>query len=257
MSNRVLLKQWKLILIKENKFEKNATKEHSSRTINFLSDKIPDKLEETLNSAFIKAFELIFEKGTNVIEKTYSKQSIQQNHQVNNFAFSVYNDQKRLNAINHKATKTTFYSTVFSGVKGVGLGILGIGLPDIPIFIGTIFRGIYEIALQYGCDYNTEEEKYFILNIISTSLSHGKAAIEANRELNNFMANPQLPYGYSRSTEVEKVSNVLSQELLYLKFVQGLPIIGAAGGVFDAKFTNQILGYAKLKYKRRYLLNKI
>lgn len=253
MANKVLQRQWKRILRREDTFVKNATKKKNSKMEDFLAEKVPDKLQNTLNVAFAKSFEIVFERGTNVIEKTYNKESIQQTHKINEYAFSVVADRKRVNAINQGATKTAVYSTVISGVKGVSLGILGIGLPDIPIFMGMVFRGIYEIALQYGYNYDTEEERYFILNIISTALAHGEQAIIENNALNDFMLNPKLPYNYSRQTEIEKVSDVLSMELLYLKFVQGVPVIGAVGGVFDAVFTQKILGYAKLKYRRRFL----
>ena len=38
-----------------------------------LEDKIPDKLEGTLNAAFAKAFELVFNYGTAAISKTVSE----------------------------------------------------------------------------------------------------------------------------------------------------------------------------------------
>ena len=42
------------------------------------------------------------------------------------------------------------------------MGVLGIGLPDIPVFTGMILKNIYETALQYGYSYESREEKYFI-----------------------------------------------------------------------------------------------
>ncbi len=38
---------------------------------------VPEKLEETLNLAFYKAFELIFNRGTSIIEKTYRKEDME------------------------------------------------------------------------------------------------------------------------------------------------------------------------------------
>ena len=43
------------------------------------------------------------------------------------------------------------------------------------------------------------------------------------------------------------------QELLYLKFLQGVPLVGAVGGVYDAVYMKQIAAYAGIKYRRRYL----
>ena len=38
------------------------------------------------------------------------------------------------------------------------MGVLGIGLPDIPVFTGMILKNIYETALQYGYSYESREE---------------------------------------------------------------------------------------------------
>ncbi len=39
-----------------------------------LEDKVPEKLQSTLNVAFRKAFEIVFSKGSGIIEKTYDKE---------------------------------------------------------------------------------------------------------------------------------------------------------------------------------------
>lgn len=39
------------------------------------------------------------------------------------------------------------------------MGFLGMGLPDIPVFLGVLLRSIYEIALSFGFSYDTEEEQ--------------------------------------------------------------------------------------------------
>ena len=49
-------------------------------------------------------------------------------------------------------------------------------------------------------------------------------------------------------------ANALSHELLYMKFLQGIPIAGIVGGVFDAVYLKRIADYADLKYRRRFLL---
>ena len=42
-----------------------------------LAEKVPVKLQKTLDKAFAKAFGLIFEQGTGIIEKTYKKDELQ------------------------------------------------------------------------------------------------------------------------------------------------------------------------------------
>jgi hypothetical protein len=147
-------------------------------------------------------------------------------------------------------------SIVFSGVGGVGLGLLGIGLPDIPIFAAVLLRSIYSVALSYGYSYDGEKEKYFILKLIETSLSFGDALAAGDAEINEFIACGRLPEGYVRRRQIARTSAALSGELLYMKFLQGLPIVGAVGGAYDAVYLGRVLSYAKLKYHRRFLLDR-
>lgn len=37
-----------------------------------------------------------------------------------------------------------------------------------------------------------------------------------------------------------------------MKFLQGIPIVGAAGGAYDAVYMKQIVKYAEMKYRRRF-----
>ena len=56
---------------------------------------------------------------------------------------------------------------------------------------------------------------------------------------------------------LSKTSSLLSKELLYMKFLQGIPIAGAVGGIYDAVYMKRVTEYANLKYKRRFLQGKI
>ena len=40
-----------------------------------------------------------------------------------------------------------------------------------------------------------------------------------------------------------------------MKFIQGIPVLGVAGGLADPVYLKQVTDYAKLKYKRRFLKN--
>lgn len=253
MLKNPLDKQWDKLLKQEQSFLKKSIDKKESKLDNFLAEKVPDKLQQTLNTAFSKSFTFVFDKGTGVIEKSYNREEIEHMHKVNAYSFSMKKDRKRAKVFEKQASKAEAANVVISGVKGVGLGFLGIGLPDIPVFIGMVLKGIYEIALQYGYDYDSEEERYFILSIISTALSSGTEITTDNEKINKFIINPILPEDYSRDVQINKACNVLSTELLCMKFVQGLPVVGVIGGVSDAVFVKKILDFAKIKYKRRFL----
>lgn len=180
-----------------------------------LEEKVPEKLQGTLDAAFAKAFHLIFEKGTTVIEKTYRKEEIEKQYQINEFTNQVRQDKKSLRTFSKNAKGSGTKNLVMSGAAGIGMGILGVGISDIPVFTGMILKSIYEIAMHYGYSYETEEEQYFILLLIQGAVTHG--------------------------------------EELYMKFLQGIPIVGAVGGAYDVIYLKQIIEYANLKYERRFL----
>ena len=58
--------------------------------------------------------------------------------------------------------------------------------------------------------------------------------------------------GCSLDKIIEETAGLLSKELLYMKFLQGIPVVGVAGGAFDVKYMKEITAYAELKYRKRY-----
>ncbi len=253
MQKRALEKQWDVMLKQENKFLIKSEQKKQTKLDSLVSEKVPEKLISTLNSAFAMSFNVVFEKGVGIIEKSYNKQEIEHGFKVNRYSFSLKQDKKRLKVFESLANKSETKNIVISGVKGVGLGVFGIGLPDIPIFIGMVLKGIYETSLYYGFDYDSETERYFVLSLIEASLSYGDAATQRNNAINDFISSPTLPQNYNQKTKIDGVADVLSTELLVMKFIQGLPIVGVIGGFSDALFVKKILDYSKLKYKRRFL----
>lgn len=128
-------KEWENLKRQEAKFlEKRETKKDSvlNRKLN---EVVPEKLQETLNAAFAKAFTLVFEKGTGVIEKTYNREKMEQDYRINRYTDEVRQNRKSLKAFSKKAGHSGQKNLLVSGVSGIGLGVLGIGIPDIPLFL--------------------------------------------------------------------------------------------------------------------------
>lgn len=237
---------------------------------------VPGKLEDTLHNAFFKAFEWIFDKGIGVIESTCQKDKREQNYKIHAYAADVRNTRRSLRAFGREVNASRSINMAVSAVEGVGMGLLGMGLPDIPLFLGVLLKSIYEISLSYGFSYDTEEEQIFILKLIETALSHDSELAEGNMELNLWIRGRERAvvvvdqktgevqtvtvesaesrrFEISRQAQIRRTSDALSQELLYLKFVQGLPVVGVVGGLSDMVYQKKISDYAALKYKRRFL----
>ena len=157
-----LQKEWEKLEVQEQRFLQKRSEKRESILNQKLEEKIAPKLQKTLDTAFAKAFALIFEKGTGVIEKTYQRTKLEQDYQVRQYMADVKQNSKSLRSFSKKARDTGTKNLLLSGVSGIGMGVLGIGLPDIPVFTGMILKNIYETALQYGYSYESREEKYFI-----------------------------------------------------------------------------------------------
>ena len=251
-----LEKEWQTLQKREGKFLAARAEKQDSLLNQKLAEKVPTGLQDTLDTAFFKAFTLIFEKGTGVIEKTYRRDQLEQTYQVNQYAHDLSQNRKTLKAFSKGAKSAGTKGVLLSGASGIGMGLLGVGLPDIPLFTGMILRTVYEIALGYGYNYDTEEERYFILLLIQGAVSHGDILTQIDGQLNGFIINPVLPGGYHKESQIQAAAGALSKELLYMKFLQGIPVVGAIGGVYDVVYMKQITEYAKLKYQRRFLAHK-
>lgn len=255
MNQRQIEKEWIKIIKAEGKFIDHNLHKKESGWQQKLEKFVPEKLSQNLNAAFYKAFEMIFEKGTGIIEKTYNKEKREKEHQINVYAAETMGTRKSMKVFGKRAKASKNVNTLLSAVEGVGMGVAGAGLPDIPVFLAVLLRSIYEIAVIYGFDYDTEQEQIFILKMIETALAHEKELLEQNAELNRW---GKSPYGFAvtKEEQIKKTSLALANEMLYLKFVQGAPIIGVVGGVSDVIYQKKITDYAEMKYKRRFLAGK-
>ena len=246
-------KEWEKFVKKEQKYLDKQKEKKESFLNQKLEEKIPEKLQGTLDTAFAKAFHLIFEKGTAVIEKTYRKEEIEKQYQINEFTNQVRQDKKSLRTFSKNAKGSGTKNLVMSGAAGIGMGILGVGVPDIPVFTAMILKSIYEIAMHYGYSYETEEEQYFILLLIQGAVSHGEEMLTIDNRINRYISSSIWVKEETKEEMIQKTAFYLSKKLLYMKFLQGIPVVGAVGGAYDVVYLKQITEYANLKYERRFL----
>lgn len=249
--------EWNLLVKEELKFAKSRQGQKKNLVNKALEGKVPDKLQDTLNVAFQKAFSVLFEKATPILEKTYNKKKAENDYKVKEYIHNLSKDKKSLKAFRKNSSGKAALNTALSGISGITMGAFGVGIPDIPVLVSFMLRSIYEIAISYGFDYEKEEEKFFILQIIRGAISGGEEFSEIDERLNSFAENPCLPEEYYREQQIIWTSNALSGELVYMKFLQGIPIVGAVGGLYDTAYMKQITEYASLKYRRRFLMEKI
>lgn len=251
--NRLEKKEQKIL----NK-KRGIIEEKLEPIVDKVESKVPEALKNSLDKAFYKAFQVIFEKGTKYIEKLYNKNKIQFNHNINDYKLGRNFNNKSIKEIDRHAQRSQLLNTSISTIEGAGLGFLGMGLPDIPLFTAVILKTIYEISLSYGFLYELEEEKVYVLNLINAALTSGEAQRKYNHriELLADKIDNHIQFNYDLKKEIANTSKILSDSMLTSKFVQGIPVVGVVGSIANYTTINKISRYSSIKYKKRYLNNK-
>jgi len=221
-----------------------------------LEAKVPEKVYAGLNSAYAKGFSLVFQHGRKLIEVTYKKQDIAQKHTASQEAFQTSGKRKEMKQIHKNARKSSSLNIVLTTAEGMALGALGIGMPDIVLFLTTVLRGIYETALHYGFQYESGYEQMLILKMMAASLSTGDDWFRRNREVNDWLLMEEQKISEEVfQNQIQDTASAFAVDMLLLKFIQGMPVVGILGGAANPLYYHKILRYVQLKYKRRYLLS--
>lgn len=249
-------KEWKETLKKEEDYLRKKAKKKDSFLNQTLEERIPESLQKTLEGAFCSAFSLIFEKGTDAIRRTYDKEKKRADLFARQEAVKERGDRASLQAFSKGTALSSGKNLALSGIEGIGLGLVGVGIPDIPLFSAMILKSLYEIADHYGFPYKSENEQLFLLRLIDASLSHGEELEKKNTAIDRYIGLQKWDDFVPVSLQIRRTSAQLSGELLYMKFLQGIPIAGAVGGAYDVIYLNMIQTYARMKYHKRFLLRQ-
>ena len=223
-----------------------------------LEQKVPPNVHTGLRSAFCKGFTLVFEQGRGLIEKTYHKEDLQSQQKLRDDLFQLSGRRKDLRQMRRSAGRADLKNMAMTAAEGVGLGLLGIGLPDVVLFLGTLLRGVYGTAIHYGFGYESRMEQLLILKMLEASLTVGPDFLLLDAEVNRLLElEPVAVSEEEWNLQAESTANAFAVEMLLLKFIQGLPLVGVLGGAANPIYYRKIMKYAQLKYRRRYLLTQM
>ena len=247
-------KELKLVLQQEERRKAAAAKLKRARWKQELEQKLPAKVYDGLESAFNKAFSLVFRKGGAILEKSYRKEEKLTDHRVGDYVLRHQGHRRELRRMRNTASRSNLTNMALTTVEGVGLGALGIGIPDIVLFITMLLRGVYETALSYGYQYDTPAEQLLILKMMGASLAPGDEGELLDNEVDRMLVNmPHVIVQTQVDEQMEKTASAFVVDMLLLKFVQGLPVVGLLGGAANPVYYNKVLRYVELKYRKRYL----
>ena len=242
----------------EQRFFQQYERETVSPLRRKLEELVPEALRNTLHTAFCKSFAVVFEKGTGVILRAGRQEERQRACAVRQYAADLKEDRRSLRAFSRAAESAGRGNVLLSGAAGVGMGALGIALPDIPIFTAVLLKSMYETAASFGFACDTAAEKRFLLDLIETALCTGETLRARSRALDGVARTGQWPEGAPTLPEqLDRTARRLSEALLYGKFLQNVPLAGAVGGAGDAVCLRRVQRYAVIRYRKRFLLRRL
>lgn len=224
----------------EKQFLKAARRKKPSMLDRKIEQYVPEMLEKTMKDAFELAFRQIFQNGTGIISATFGGKTPEEAEQMI-----------------ARSRLAGMFDTGMSFVSGTGMGFLGIGVPDIPVFTAMVLRSIYQTAVTYGFDYRSRTEQIYVLMLIKGALSRGEDVFDISRKIDDYSDKVDRE-GYENDswlgTELDEASDALADSMIYMKFVQGMPVVGAVGGFSNASTMRRINRFADIKYHKRKLM---
>lgn len=257
MAKTLLEKEIKRLRRAERRYLKKQINKEPTRFEMFLKEKVPEKLESTLDMAFAKAFRLIFSKGSYIIGRSFSTDKLIREFELDTAELDTFGKRRNMRKFKRRAEAAGTTHTMATTLTGLVLGATGAWIPDIIVFIALLLRNLYQISMRFGYEYDTEEEQKFQLRLIAAAIQEGDDIVRSNKEINQII---KMGLSSDESTLDERIRDAavaLSHAMLYMKFLQNIPVVGAAGGVSDFVNMEKISDYATLKYQRRFLTDQL
>ena len=240
--------------------EQRFLRRYEDPSESFLDKKVtelaPEKLIGTLNAAFEKAVSLVLDKGSSFVLSPSRRQTRREAYQVHAYAADLRETRKSLRAFSKEAGRAGWGNALLGGAAGVGMGFLGVALPDVPLLTALLLRCVYETAESFGFPCETEMERIYALRVMETALSGGEELRRRNRELEHFDQTGTWQEPVTLEAQIRAAARQLSEASLYGKALQSVPIVGAVGGAGDWTCLQRVRRYAAIRYQKRFLLNR-
>lgn len=257
MARTVMEKEIARLRRAERRFLRKQLNKEPTKLDKLLEERVPEKLESTLDAAFSKAFHLVFSKGSSIISKTISTDKLVEEFEADLISLKATGKGREMRKFKRRASVTGTAHTMVSTVTGIALGVAGAWIPDIIVFLTLLLRNIYQISMQYGYAYDTDEEKKFILRVVAAAVMEGDELLAADKEINKIIKAGLFTDEGTVDERINEAATALGHALLLMKFLQNIPVVGVVGGASDFIYMEKISDYAVLKYQRRFLTDQL
>lgn len=257
--HRILLRRELLkIQTEEQRLRKKAETAKPADWKKTLEQKIPEKVYTGLETAFCTGFSLVFKHGRKLIELTYKKETLKQEHILRDQAVQTEGSRRDFKQMQKNVRNAGLKNMAATTAEGMALGALGVGMPDVVLFLATLLKGVYETALHYGFEYETPEEQYLILRMMSASLKTGRAWLREDAKVEELLQADAIAVDPEILQEqIKRTASAFAVDMLVLKFIQGMPVVGFLGGAANPVYYRKVMDYVQRKYRKRYLLKQL
>ena len=260
MSGRHYDRQLDEIRRREDKLFSDCAKEDAPSTglMAKVEARIPAKLVDTMDEAFYRAFQVLFEKGTGLLRLTFSEKRLRADRFIREYYLKEDPNAERVRSFHKSARLGGIVNTALATVEGCVLGLFGMGLPDIPILMSLLLRTIYTTALRYGYRFDNPRERYYILLVLSAALAKGSERREYSLKADQVgrTIDSGVRLNINLDEQMRETAKALARSMLVVKFIQTTSIIGVVGGVQNFAASRKVAVMANLKYQKRFLMRK-
>ena len=141
--HRILLRRELLkIQTEEQKLRKKAETAKPADWKKALEQKIPEKVYTGLETAFCTGFSLVFKHGRKLIELTYKKETLKQEHILRDQAVQTEGSRRDFKQMQKNVRNAGLKNMAATTAEGMALGALGVGMPDVVLFLATLLKGV-------------------------------------------------------------------------------------------------------------------
>ena len=93
-----------------------------------------------------------------------------------------------------------------------------------------------------------------ILKMMCTALSTGENWSAGDAEVEQMLEYESVEVTEAEfDRQIKRTAQVFAMDMLLLKFVQGLPVVGIVGGAANPVYYRKVMRYVEVKYRKRYL----
>lgn len=166
--------------------------------------------------------------------------------------------RRRLRRLGARSRAAVRGGTGIALAEGAALGLLGSRAAGYPAVPGRAAARALPIALSFGFDFRTDGERCYLLLLIAASLSRGEERERLAALADEAAQALDCGGGCPATLEecIHAAAGRLAEEMLAAKFVQGLPVVGIAGGLQNVPVYRRVTGYAARAYEKRSILRR-